>query len=351
MSEQTPRPHVAALVEDGWNAALTRVVRGGGWRHLVVTHVGYAGPGFVRVLARVLLAPEGVRRRYRDEDWADAQAGRRGWRNFVHVEAGSLDVVVTIAGEEHAARTDRTGSLDVRLPNPGLEPGWVEVTVRTGESEDVVAPILVVGEEATLGVISDIDDTVLRTFLPKPLLAAYHTFVLDERSRRPVPGMAGLYARLVTHHPGAPVFYLSTGAWNTAGALTRFLARHGFPPGPLLLTDWGPTTTGWFRSGAAHKRAGLATLAADFPHLRWVLVGDDGQRDPMLYAEFSRQHPDRIAAVAIRHVPLEENPLAHVDPAQWFDTDADGDGIPDVLWVTGDDGDDLAAGLRELTGG
>jgi len=44
----------------------------------------------------------------------------------------------------------------------------------------------------------------------------------------------------VTAHPNAPVFYLSTGAWNVAPALTRFLSRNLYPPGPLLLTDWGP---------------------------------------------------------------------------------------------------------------
>jgi phosphatidate phosphatase APP1 len=45
------------------------------------------------------------------------------------------------------------------------------------------------------------------------------------------------------------MFYLSTGAWNVAPAVRRFLGRHGYPQGPMLLTDWGPTNTGWFRSG------------------------------------------------------------------------------------------------------
>mgnify|MGYP006197855923 CR=1 FL=1 len=31
----------------------------------------------------------------------------------------------------------------------------------------------------------------------------------------------------------------------------RFMAEHGYPPGPMFLTDWGPTEEGWFRSGAA----------------------------------------------------------------------------------------------------
>ena len=62
-------------------------------------------------------------------------------------------------------------------------------------------------------------------------------------------------------HPDAPVIYLSTGAWNTSPWLTRFLRRNGYPDGPMLLTDWGPTNTGWFRSGQDHKHAQLHRLA------------------------------------------------------------------------------------------
>ena len=56
----------------------------------------------------------------------------------------------------------------------------------------------------------------VRPDLPRPLLAAWNTFVLDEHARMAVPGMAVLYERLVNANAGAPVFYLSTGAWNVA---------------------------------------------------------------------------------------------------------------------------------------
>ena len=81
----------------------------------------------------------------------------------------------------------------------------------------------------------------------------------------PVPGMAQLYDELLAQDEHAPVFYLSTGAWNTAPALTGFLDRHGYPAGPLLMTDWGPTADGWFRSGQAHKRTELRRLLGGAP--------------------------------------------------------------------------------------
>jgi len=119
-----------------------------------------------------------------------------------------------------------------------------------------------------------------------------------------------LYERLATSHPGAPVIYLSTGAWNVAPTLTRFLDRNLYPSGALLLTDWGPTHDRWFRSGREHKKGSLNRLASEFPNLKWLLVGDDGQHDEELYGEFVENHPQNVAAVAIRQLSTSEAVLA-----------------------------------------
>jgi phosphatidate phosphatase APP1 len=87
-----------------------------------------------------------------------------------------------------------------------------------------------------------------------------------------------------------------------AGPITDFLDRHGFPPGALLLTDWGITPRAWFRSGRAHKRGSLERLAEDLPGVQWVLVGDDGEHDPEIYRDFARSHPEHVAAIALRTV-------------------------------------------------
>jgi len=134
--------------------------------------------------------------------------------------------------------------------------------------------------------------------------------VYREHARTPVAGMAVLYERLVRAHPGLPVIYLSTGAWNVVPTLSRFLSRNLYPRGTLLLTDWGPTHDRWFRSGAEHKRINLERLAAEFPRVRWLLVGDDGQHDPQLYGDFAEAHPQNVAAVAIRQLTTGQAVLA-----------------------------------------
>lgn len=322
------RSHPAARLEDVWNRLVGGVLHRRGWRRVVLPYTGYGNRDMLRVLGRVVLVPGTHPRATGAHDVQTAQdLDRRGWRSFFLAAEPDAQVTVRVPdGGPDGGRqvvTDRSGYLDVRIPNPGLGPGWHRVLLDVGQSPPAVAPLLVVDTEPTVGLVSDIDDTVIRTWLPRPLIAAYNTFVVRERTRSPVPGMADLYRRVLARHPGAPTVYVSTGAWNAAGALRRFLERNGFPDGPMLLTDWGPTNTGWFRSGPAHKRACLQALAEDFPAIRWLLVGDDGQHDPGLYAGFARSHPERVYAIAIRQLTATEQVLAHGTATERLGQDSD----------------------------
>nr|WP_243752377.1 App1 family protein [Leucobacter weissii] len=155
--------------------------------------------------------------------------------------------------------------------------------------------------------------------------------------------MPVFYDHLVAAHPGSPVIYLSTGAWNAAPTLSRFLERNLYPMGPLLLTDWGPTTDRWFRSGTEHKQRELRRLAREFPEVRWVLIGDDGQHDEKLYHEFASQHPENVAAVAIRQLSVGQAVLAGGRSKARLHQGASG-----VPWVYGPDGATLRDELRSL---
>ncbi|MDR2975333.1 MAG: DUF2183 domain-containing protein, partial [Propionibacteriaceae bacterium] len=211
------------------------------------------------------------------------------------------------------------------------------------------APILIIGNDVRFGIVSDIDDTIITSYLPRLLIAAYNTFVLTESARVPVAGMAALYSAVLRQHPNSPVMYVSTGSWSTQPFLERFIARHGYPAGPMLLTDWGPTNTGWFRSGPAHKRSSLAMLARDFPHIRWLMVGDDGQHDPGIYAHFARLHPDNVVGIAIRQLPLMEQVLAHGTTSQMPPLNDAIARIPDkVSEVRGPDGYALRPLIQQM---
>ena len=242
---------------------------------------------------RLLLAPAGT----------DPNARRDipGWRRLLTLEQPHGEIDVSLGGARVRARADEAGLIDVIIPVE-LPPGPAAALLHVEGRPPVPAPVHVASPDATRGVVCDIDDTVWITGIRHPLRAAWRTFMGNGSTRRPVAGMAALLNRLVEGAPHAPVVYLSNGPWNLAGPITHFLERHNFPPGAVLLTDWGISPRAWFRSGRAHKRGSLDRLAGELPGVRWFLIGDDGEHDPEIYRDFAQVHPEQVAAIGLRTV-------------------------------------------------
>ena len=333
MTESSPTIHRAMRIDHAIMRWRARRARAAGYRPVVIPYTGYGSPTWIRVLGRVVLTKDRARH-------AEEALGARGWRNFTSIPVDQAQVEVRAEGQRAVVTADRSGIVDA-VVEVALEPGWHEVELSVEGSTPVRARVCIIDPAVGFGMVSDIDDTVMVTALPRPFLAAWHTFVVNEHARSTTPGMPVLYERLVSRHPGAPVIYLSTGAWNVAPTLTRFLSRNLYPPGALLLTDWGPTPEAWFRSGRDHKRTSLERLAGEFPSIRWLLVGDDGQHDEAIYGDFLGRHPDKVAAVCIRRLSPGEAVLAGASrrghavagPAE------------DVAWLYASDGAGLAEEL------
>ncbi|AKK07578.1 App1 family protein [Corynebacterium testudinoris] len=348
---------IARKVERTINRVGTRQSTKAGWRPTITDFAGYGSPTRVHVLGRVLMQnpdatvevdepalPPTAHRPPRNLKDLREEAGR-GWRQFFTIQVGYQPVTVRIGSIEVHSRTNDNGYIDVLIQDHGLEPGWHTVTIDAEGAKPVQARVLIVAPGARIGLVSDIDDTVMVTWLPRALLAAWNSWVRHTNTRKAVPGMAAFYHELLANHPDAPVFYLSTGAWNTYGTLESFLIKHGLPVGPMLLTDWGPTPTGLFRSGQEHKKVQLRNLIIEYPHIQWILVGDDGQHDPLIYGNAVFEHPDRIAGVAIRQLTPSEHVLSHGTAAPFDDAvTAHTSSVPTIY---GADGYELLERYRE----
>ncbi|TIC84417.1 phosphatase domain-containing protein [Nocardioides sp. GY 10127] len=353
-----------ARLEDAVDTVLVGALRRRGWTERVVAFPGYGLEGaWVRLFARVLLAPAPAEPDSSTDETSGVQASTgaagadgdrqapRGWRRFTVQSVADVEVTARVGDRTVLLRTNREGYVDARVEVP-LPAGPCEVTFCVPGRDPVATTLHVVAAEARLGLVSDLDDTVIVTVLPRRLQALQHAFLSREDSRRPVPGMADLYAELLRGHERPFAVYLSTGAWNVAPAIERFLRRHRYPAGPMLLTDWGPTAGRWFRSGTAHKRNELRRLLADLPHLTWVLVGDDGQHDPETYADLAVEHPDRVAAVLLRDLPPAEAATrsrpGHVLARRRATAAARAAGVPVVHGADGDRLRDRLPGLTAL---
>jgi len=302
----------AMVAESAVQAVVLLVLRVRG-RHLpmIVPFIGHGTTRRVRLGARVVLGrPEAAAPAVGVPHAADpTPRSRRAvlratLARFLTVEVPGAVVTVRGPGVGRQVRTDRDGYLDavIDLDEP-LPPGWHAFELRLRDGAAATAQVLVVDPQTRIGLVSDVDDTIVETGLTRGIEFVRATLLTPVRERTPLSGAAALYRALV-EPPGGPVrpvFYVSTSPWNLHEMLLEFVALRGFPLGPLLLTDWGPSRSGLFRIGAQEHKAGLVErMLEEHPQLGLVLVGDSGQHDPEIYAALARAHPDRIRAVYIR---------------------------------------------------
>ena len=155
---------------------------------------------------------------------------------------------------------------------------------------------------ARFGVISDLDDTVVRSSATSVLKMAWIVLRNNAHTRLPFEGVAAFYRALQLgpdSRSSNPVFYVSSSPWNIYDMLVDFLNVHGVPHGPLFLKDWSLTVLGKHRG---YKLGVIRRLLSTYQDLPFVLIGDSGEEDPEIYLQAVREHPGRVIAVYIRDV-------------------------------------------------
>ena len=257
------------------------------------------------------------------------EAGASAWSNLARMlhrfesdEVPDARVRATFGGRETQVTTDAEGYFEVALDQlDGLDTGpisdqrWREVELELleplrGDQESpvrAIAQVLVPPDLAELGVISDIDDTIIRTGA-NDLVRNWRTTLLSSaEGRAPFKGVAAFYRALEQgtygRRPVNPIFYVSSSPWNLYDLLERFMALNRIPVGPMFLRDLGLDRSRLVKGPHdAHKLGAIERLFAFYPALRFVLIGDSGQHDATIYREVVRRHPGRVLAVYIREV-------------------------------------------------
>ena len=234
------------------------------------------------------------------------------WKRYNTVEIPHAKVVARWGEHRWEGTTDEEGFLELWVrPPEGVKAGWhdVELELLSPASQGVqrvCAPVLVAGPEAEVGVISDLDDTVIVTNVTNFLKRAWALFLTEHRTRLPFEGVDAFYKALREGRTGSacnPIFYVSSSPWNLYEHLDEFLGLHRIPAGPLLLRDWGLSRQGFAPGGGhGHKLEKIRGLLGTLKSLPFILIGDSGQEDAEHYRTIVREFPGRIRCVYIRNV-------------------------------------------------
>jgi len=275
----------------------------------IVAYRGYGNHDRVFVSGRVLRDPAITRPRADDAWWINLI------NTYKRVESDEIPgarVRVELNGATQEVTTDEEGYFRAMLPAPAaseflwhpVELQLLEPAAEEGADSRTVGQVLIPSREAQFGVISDLDDTVIRTEVTS-LLRMLKTVVLQNAATRlPFPGVAAFYQALQNGRAGTdpvnPIFYVSSSPWNLYDLLEEFLVIQQIPVGPLVLRDWGIGVHPG--RSAKHKTEAIAHIFETIPSLRFILIGDSGQEDPEIYREIVQRYPGRVQAIYIRNV-------------------------------------------------
>lgn len=248
-----------------------------------------------------------------DDTWWDNLLNM--YRRFNSHEIAGVQLRITHGDAFTETATDAEGYFHTRLPltPASSSPGWLKVNIKFttpaayGKAEvSTDSEVLIPPSDASFGVISDLDDTVILTHATHLLKMARMVFLGNARTRLPFPGVAAFYHALrkgAGDQEANPIFYVSSSAWNFYDLLSDFLEHNGIPLGPLLLADYGLDDTSFpITSHDNHKMTQITQVLEMYPKLRFILIGDSGQRDHAIYQQINDAFPGRILAIYLRDV-------------------------------------------------
>lgn len=178
-------------------------------------------------------------------------------------------------------------------------------------------------------IVSDVDDTILVTEVTSRLKMVYNSLLKSSKNREPVGGTPELYKALASGSialRNPHFFYLSSSPAFLSRSLKSFLQTNGFPQGTLILKK---SLTGG--SHQQHKLGWLQTIASRFPLMPMLLLGDSGEKDPQIYAEFaaSLEKPGLIKAIVIHLVANDEE---HLQKLNEHAASVKKLGVPFIIW-------------------
>jgi len=196
--------------------------------------------------------------------------------------------------------------------NTFVPAGWHSVTVDLLDAAGGVAATgvgkIFVPHSTQYAFISDIDDTVLVSHSATTGKRLKVLFTKNPRSRKTFADLARYYHLLSIAHTEAsvfnPFFYVSSSEWNLYEDLNEFFKHNELPKGAFLLSPikkWHQL----FKTGQTKHQGKLVRIVRimeTFPKQRFVLLGDNSQKDPEIYATIANKYPDNVVAIYLRNI-------------------------------------------------
>ena len=223
-------------------------------------------------------------------------------------------------GKIYETHTEKDGFYKFEWPNEtDLPPGNYTAHVFllhpvSGNRIDTAEACVTVPFTNQFTMISDIDDTFLISHSSKIFKKLYVLFTKNALSRKPFEGVVAHYQMLQHAATDAdnpnPFFYVSSSEWNLYKYIQDFSKKYHLPKGTYLLNQIKTISQLFNTGGNNHqgKFTRIVRIMEAFPTQKYILLGDDSQQDPYIYASLVKYFEEKIYCIYIRSVSKQKKP-------------------------------------------
>ncbi|MDR9456072.1 MAG: App1 family protein [Salegentibacter sp.] len=243
---------------------------------------------------------------------------RRGLRHAVSVfqmfrikPLKNIQIRLKFKNKEVVTKTLDDGYFRFNLPfNEKLDSGWhtYEVSAEFSgygivETGEILKPY-----ESKLAIITDIDDTFLISHSNNFFKKLYVLLLRNINKRKIFDDVVEHYQYLSLAgqdeaQASNSFFYVSSSEWNLYGFIHEFAVMHQLPKAVIKLKKIKTGISDFLLTGRGshdHKFEKVKDIISFYPNLKYVLLGDDSQKDPDIYERICKIFPENIKAVYIR---------------------------------------------------
>lgn len=208
-------------------------------------------------------------------------------------------------------KTDKKGNFDLQLSSKDAK-GLSNII-------DLDYPILFKDKKSDFIIISDIDDTILRSHIKDPFMRMWRLLFTTGPKRKTIASTEEAFRFL--GEDGIRWFYVSRSESNLFPIISSFILEHKLPVGPIFLRSF---TNGMelLKSGREKefKELWIQWIADKIEEPQMIFFGDDSQHDLNVFTDFAKMNPGRVRAIFIRKTGYKNKNLGEVDivPTTYF---------------------------------
>jgi len=193
------------------------------------------------------------------------------------------------------------------------KPGWYPYELYWKRNDKRFTSEFYLSDDHETGVISDIDDTLLVSHSTRLIRKLVLQLFRNAHTRKTIPFLANWHSYIKdlndTSDP-RDFYYVSNSEWNLYDFLLDFFSINELPKGVFFLQNLKKGFGDLISSGKVHhthKQRSIEFLMRFYPEKKFILVGDNGQKDMDIYYEIVSKFHERIKGVMIRKLPYIKN--------------------------------------------